>query len=98
MFCGSAVRRELAFIRAGMRLTMGRWGEVGKLERLLMTKFNDELPEAAPAFLEQQAAAADPGRIEAELIKGLESGPARPWSRQDWDSLRQRAMDRQLTN
>lgn len=51
--------------------------------------------EYLAALVERAQAAADRGRIEAELIKGLESGPSRPWSRQDWDSLRECAQRRQ---
>ena len=34
------------------------------------------------------------GRLEAEILKGIESGPPTPLTRQDWDELRSRIRSR----
>lgn len=75
-----------------------------------MTALTVQLPDSAVAFVRQQAAAqgfasADDyladlvdqaqQRLEAALVEGLDSGPSRPMTRADWDSLRQRVFDRQ---
>jgi hypothetical protein len=34
------------------------------------------------------------GKLEAELLRGLDSGPSRPMTTADWDTLRQRVRER----
>jgi Arc/MetJ-type ribon-helix-helix transcriptional regulator len=33
-------------------------------------------------------------QIEAEIIKGLESGPSTPFTKEDWESIRQEVISR----
>jgi Arc/MetJ-type ribon-helix-helix transcriptional regulator len=51
---------------------------------------------SASEYLAALAAEAEASReaIEDALIQGLESGPAREMTRQDWDSLKQRLRER----
>jgi antitoxin ParD1/3/4 len=75
-----------------------------------MTALTVQLPDSAVTFVRQQAAAEgfeSPDqylaslvaeaqlRLEAALLDGLDSGPSRPMTRGDWDSLKQRVLDRQ---
>jgi hypothetical protein len=74
-----------------------------------MTALTVQLPESTATFVRQQAAAevfASPEEylaslatkaqelLEAALVAGLDSGPARPMTRADWDSLRERVIQR----
>ncbi len=75
-----------------------------------MTALTVQLPDSAVEFVRHQAAAegfASPDaylghlvaqaqqQLEAALVEGLDSGPSRPITRADWDSLKQRVFDRQ---
>lgn len=75
-----------------------------------MSALTVQLSDTAIAFLKQQAAAegfssADEylaslvaktqEHVESALVAGLDSGPSRPMTTADWQSLRQRVLDRQ---
>jgi Arc/MetJ-type ribon-helix-helix transcriptional regulator len=77
---------------------------------MTMTALTVQLPDSAVEFVRQQAAvegfasaddyladlvAQAQQRLEAALIEGLDSGPSRPMTRTDWDSLKQRVFNRQ---
>jgi antitoxin ParD1/3/4 len=51
---------------------------------------SDYLQQLIEADQKQQARA----RLEAELLKGIESGPAEPMTAEDWQALRNRVQDR----
>ena len=52
--------------------------------------------DSASAYLAALAKEAETNRdeIEDELIRGLQSGPAREMTRQDWDELKRRVGER----
>jgi antitoxin ParD1/3/4 len=41
-----------------------------------------------------QARESNRKRLEALLIEGLESGPAEPWTEEDWESIRREGRER----
>jgi antitoxin ParD1/3/4 len=70
-----------------------------------MTALTVQLPESAATFVRQQAAAEGfdspeqylaslvsqaQERLEAALVAGLDSGPSRPMTREDWIALKMR--------
>ena len=71
-----------------------------------------QLPDSAATFVRQRAAAEGFGspedylaslvtkaqeQLEAALVAGLDSGPARPMTRADWDSLKERVGQHDVT-